>query len=54
VPNLTYATMILEESMRLYPPAYAIARYGNEPDEVETLHCNVSTPPPRNKKFMTP
>ncbi len=34
VPNLTYTTMMLEESMRLYPPAYAIARYGNEPDEV--------------------
>ncbi len=34
VPNLAYTTMVLEESMRLYPPAYAIARWGNEPDEV--------------------
>jgi cytochrome P450 len=34
VPNLTYTTMVLAESMRLYPPAYAIARWGNEPDEV--------------------
>lgn len=34
VPNLTYTTMVLEESMRLYPPAYAIARFGNAPDEV--------------------
>ncbi len=34
VPNLPYTTMVLEESMRLYPPAYAIARWGNEPDEV--------------------
>lgn len=34
VPNLTYTTMVLEESMRLYPPAYAIARWGNKPDEV--------------------
>lgn len=34
VPTLTYTTMVLEESMRLYPPAYAIARWGNEPDEV--------------------
>ncbi|MCB8981416.1 MAG: cytochrome P450 [Ardenticatenaceae bacterium] len=34
IPNLPYATMVLEESMRLYPPAYAIARWGNEEDEV--------------------
>ena len=34
IPNLTYTTMVLEESMRLYPPAYAIARWGNEEDEV--------------------
>jgi cytochrome P450 len=34
MPNLPYTTMVLEESMRLYPPAYAIARWGNEEDEV--------------------
>ncbi|VAW42837.1 hypothetical protein MNBD_CHLOROFLEXI01-4556 [hydrothermal vent metagenome] len=34
VASLTYTTMVLEESMRLYPPAYAIARFGNAPDEV--------------------
>ncbi len=34
VQSLIYTTMVLEESMRLYPPAYAIARWGNEPDEV--------------------
>ena len=34
VPTLTYTTMVIEESMRLYPPAYAIARWGNEEDEV--------------------
>ncbi|MFZ1397807.1 MAG: cytochrome P450 [Candidatus Promineifilaceae bacterium] len=34
VPNLTYTTMVSEESMRLYPPAYAIARWGNDEDEV--------------------
>ena len=38
VPTLTYTTMVLEESMRLYPPAYAIARWGNEPDEVGGYH----------------
>ncbi|MCA9956915.1 MAG: cytochrome P450, partial [Anaerolineales bacterium] len=31
---LTYTTMVIEESMRLYPPAYAIARWGNAEDEV--------------------
>lgn len=34
VPNLSYTTMVIEESMRLYPPAYALARWGNEEDEV--------------------
>lgn len=34
LPNLPYTTMVLEESMRLYPPAYAIARWGNAEDEV--------------------
>ena len=34
VPNLTYTTMVIEESMRLYPPAYALARWGNDEDEV--------------------
>ncbi|WP_420630931.1 cytochrome P450 [Candidatus Leptofilum sp.] len=34
VPNLRYTTMVLEESMRLYPPAFAIARWGNDEDEV--------------------
>lgn len=34
MPNLPYTTMVLEESMRLYPPAYAIARWGHEEDEV--------------------
>ncbi|MEZ4591452.1 MAG: cytochrome P450 [Chloroflexota bacterium] len=34
VPSLVYTTMVLEESMRLYPPAYAIARWGHDEDEV--------------------
>lgn len=34
IPNLTYTTMIIQESMRLYPPAYAIARFGHKPDVV--------------------
>jgi cytochrome P450 len=34
IPDLTYATKVVEESMRLYPPAYAIARFGHEPDVI--------------------
>ncbi|HEX6385234.1 MAG TPA: cytochrome P450 [Anaerolineae bacterium] len=34
MPDLTYTTMVIEESMRLYPPAYAISRWCNEADEV--------------------
>lgn len=32
LPHLAYTTMVIEESMRLYPPAYAIARFGHAPD----------------------
>lgn len=34
IPNLTYTTMIIEESMRLYPPAYVMTRYGHKPDNI--------------------
>jgi cytochrome P450 len=34
LPALAYTTMVIEETMRLYPPAYAIARYGHEADVV--------------------
>lgn len=34
IANLTYTTMVIEESMRLYPPAYIIARFGHEPDNI--------------------
>jgi cytochrome P450 len=34
IPDLTYTRMVIEEAMRLYPPAYAIARWGNEWDKV--------------------
>ena len=32
--DLTYTTMVLEESMRIYPPAYAMSRYCVEADRV--------------------
>jgi cytochrome P450 len=34
LPHLSYTRMVIEESMRLYPPAYGMARFGNEVDEV--------------------
>lgn len=34
LPQLPYTRMVVEESMRLYPPAYAMARWGNDADEV--------------------
>ena len=34
IPDLVYTSMVIEESMRLYPPAYAIARWGNDWDRV--------------------
>jgi cytochrome P450 len=34
IPDLRYTTMVIEETMRLYPPAYAIARFGHEPDVI--------------------
>jgi cytochrome P450 len=34
LPNLPYARMVLEESMRLYPPAWSTSRQAHEADEV--------------------
>ena len=34
VPNLPYTRLVLDETLRLYPPAYAMARWGNAPDRV--------------------
>jgi cytochrome P450 len=34
IPDLPYTRMVLSESMRLYPPAYAIGRQAIEPYEV--------------------
>jgi len=38
LPDLPYTKMVIEESMRLYPPAYIMARWGNEADEVDGYH----------------
>ncbi len=32
--QLPYARMIIDEALRLYPPAYVIARWGHEPDQI--------------------
>ncbi|MDQ3702453.1 MAG: cytochrome P450 [Chloroflexota bacterium] len=34
LPNLRYTTMILEETLRLYPPAWALSRMAIDDDEV--------------------
>src|SRR5579875_3284924 len=34
LPHLTYARMVLEESMRLYPPAHTMSRQALEDDEI--------------------
>ena len=34
IPNLVYTRQVIDETMRLYPPAYALSRFGNEPDVV--------------------
>ncbi|HSM56533.1 MAG TPA: cytochrome P450 [Candidatus Sulfomarinibacteraceae bacterium] len=38
VHNLTYTMMVLEESMRLYPPTYAMTRSAQEADVVGGYH----------------
>jgi cytochrome P450 len=38
LPNLTYTRMVLDEAMRLYPPAYAISRRAIEDDEIQGYH----------------
>jgi cytochrome P450 len=34
LPNLKYTKMVLDETMRLYPPAWAISRRAEEEDEI--------------------
>ena len=32
IPKLVYTRQVIDETMRLYPPAYALSRWGNEAD----------------------
>ncbi|MCL4263311.1 MAG: cytochrome P450 [Anaerolineae bacterium] len=34
IPQLPYTTRVIEETMRLYPPAFALGRFGHEADVV--------------------
>jgi cytochrome P450 len=43
VPKLRYVTQVLEESMRLYPPAWMVARQAEEADELLGFHVPKST-----------
>lgn len=38
MPHLTYTNMVIQEVMRLYPPAWAILRTNTEPDTVGGYH----------------
>ncbi|HET9496147.1 MAG TPA: cytochrome P450, partial [Chloroflexia bacterium] len=38
LPSLIYTRMVLDEAMRLYPPAYAISRRALEDDEIQGYH----------------
>ncbi|MFF2149338.1 cytochrome P450 [Kitasatospora sp. NPDC058190] len=37
LPSLPYTKQVVQEAMRLYPPIYLLARWGNGPDEVGGL-----------------
>ena len=49
LPDLKYTTMVIEESMRLYPPAYAIGRWCNDGDEIGGY-----TVPPNSTLTLSP
>ncbi len=38
LPQLTYTRMVLDEALRLYPPAYGLSRQTREPIEVRGYH----------------
>lgn len=38
LPHLTYTGMVIDEVLRLYPPAYAVARWCNAPDVIGGYH----------------
>ncbi|EAY24198.1 cytochrome P450 [Microscilla marina] len=41
--QLTYTRQVIEESMRMYPPAWGIGRYAIEPDQWQDHHISKNT-----------
>lgn len=44
LPNLTYTKIVIEESMRLYPPAYSIGRVADGDDAIMGYRIPAGTP----------
>lgn len=44
LPRLSYAKMVVEEAMRLYPPAWGIARQAREEDEIGGYRIPAGSP----------
>lgn len=42
LPNLPYTRMVLEESMRLYPPVWALYRQAMADDEIDSYHIEAN------------
>ena len=44
LPNLPYTKMVIEETLRLYPPAWGMARQAREADEIRGYHIPAGAP----------
>ncbi len=44
LPNLPYTRMVVDETLRLYPPAWSVARQAMEDDEIGGYHIPAKSP----------